>query len=103
MASHDERSAKEKDQWAELTPAEQAAATTLGYTTLWNVGDVPEQCTRVWAALSPAEVGAGIVLGYTAAEWDAEATGAEAPSRRRRRAGVGGGGGRRRRYGAPLG
>ena len=80
-AKMDERSAKEKDRWADLTPAEQAAATTLGYdATLWNMGDVPEQCTRVWSALSPSEVGAAIVLGYTAAEWDAEATGTEAPA-----------------------
>ena len=62
--------------WAELTPEEMRAATTLGYdATDWDDGTIPRtiewrSVRRPWSALSPQLRAAAMVLGYRAREWD---------------------------------
>ena len=53
--------------WDRMTPAEQAAATTLGYDgELWDAGATPEACMQLWRQLRrhPAQLAAAQALGY---------------------------------------
>ena len=67
--------------WAELTPEEMRAATTLGYeATRWDNGLLPgtaewRSIRRPWSALSPQLRAAAMVLGYRAWEWDEDMDG----------------------------
>ena len=64
--------AKDKDSWAELTPAEVQAAAALGWdAALWDAGESPEACFQPWRVLTAAQKRHAEALGYTQADWDA--------------------------------
>ena len=64
---------KDKATWDELSSAERAAATEIGYNQLgWDEGIPPETCSKRWATLTADESASASLLGYSGAEWDAE-------------------------------
>ena len=69
-------SAKDKDSWAELTPAEQAMATELGWDAeVWDSGEAPAAVDCNWAALPEESQGLAAALGYDGTSWDSERAG----------------------------
>jgi hypothetical protein len=62
---------KDKAMWAELTPEEMRAATTLGFEAVqWENGMTPDAIALPWSALPPPLRAAAMVLDYTAHEWN---------------------------------
>ena len=59
--------------WAEMTPAERAAAIWLGYAAQsWDDGLATEICVLPWSQLTDVQVDAALALGYEQISWDAE-------------------------------
>ena len=62
---------KDKATWAELTPEEMRAATTLGFDdAYWENGMTPDAIALPWSALPPPLRAAAMVLDYTAHDWN---------------------------------
>ena len=62
---------KDKATWAELTPEEMRAATTLGFdASFWENGMTPDTIALPWSGLPPQLRAAAMVLDYTASEWN---------------------------------